>query len=328
MKEHSLPPFWTTHVRDPEALAEAIHDARFDPCQLSTLHTPSTLTRLCCRNVSLDLAALGPAMLFTGTLSPQHFTLIFVNACPGGGHSFNFATEHSDNYIGFFPPGATLDARTPAGYENATLTVPIAEFHAAAARHFPEIPGTLLAHGAAMRVTRAAQRNLRALLAVLRQSLADPAQPLASEALRAQAERQLLAAFFTVLRSSHEDLVPPPGERAAGRHRQLRRARELIAARMHEPLYLDDLCTSLSLSRRGVENLFQDLLGISPMAYLRHRRLHGVHRALRKAAPTAGAVKHAALAWGFWHLGHFARDYGALFGESPSQTLARPEGLA
>jgi AraC family transcriptional regulator, ethanolamine operon transcriptional activator len=27
--------------------------------------------------------------------------------------------------------------------------------------------------------------------------------------------------------------------------------------------------------------------------------------------------------WGFWHMGHFARDYRAMFGESPSRTLLK-----
>jgi AraC family transcriptional regulator, ethanolamine operon transcriptional activator len=35
-------------------------------------------------------------------------------------------------------------------------------------------------------------------------------------------------------------------------------------------------------------------------------------------------VKKIALDSGFWHLGHFAKDYHALFGENPSETLRRP----
>ena len=62
---------------------------------------------------------------------------------------------------------------------------------------------------------------------------------------------------------------------------------------------------------------------ISRVTYLRHQRLHGARRALLQAAPTSGAVKHAALDWGFPHHGHFAHDYRTLFGESPAETLVR-----
>jgi AraC family ethanolamine operon transcriptional activator len=72
-----------------------------------------------------------------------------------------------------------------------------------------------------------------------------------------------------------------------------------------------------------VELLFQDSLGIGPSAFIRHQRLHGVRRALRTAPPVAGAVKESALKWGFWHMGHFSREYSSLFGENPSATLAR-----
>jgi AraC family ethanolamine operon transcriptional activator len=111
--------------------------------------------------------------------------------------------------------------------------------------------------------------------------------------------------------------------RLAGRHRRLRQARDFLAAHVHEPIYLDDLCAALGLTHRAVENIFHDFLGLSPTAYLRHQRLHGVRRALIRATPAAGAVKRAALEWGFWHQGHFSHDYYALFGEHPAETLRR-----
>jgi len=269
------------------------------------------------------MASLGPAMLFSGAMPADCFTLVFVLACPESGHSFNFAVEHTDGYMGFFPPGGAIDAVTPAGYRNATLTVSVEVFRTALAAHFPEAPAKLLAEGAAMRVPPAEQARLRALLRMLERSIWNPACPLAGATARRQAGRELLAAFLAALRGGCADLVGPAAARTVARHRRLRQAREYLSGHLHEPIYLDDLCAELGITHRAVENLFQDFLGLSPNIYLRHQRLHGVRRMLRRALSSPGVVKHAALEWGFWHQGHFARDYRRFFGESPGQTLAR-----
>ena len=308
---------------DPEMLMAAIRDAHLDPCLLSPHPAPSRLARLTCPRVCLDFATLGPALHFTGEMARTCYTLVFVLACPEKGRSFNFSVEHTDGYMGFFPPGGAIDARTPKGYANATLTVPAADFHAALAQHFPEAPAKLLRSGAGMRIGPVEQTRLRGLLARLEHSLWHSPEMFAASKVRRQVERELLATFLDALRSGCADLVPPPTHRTGGRHRRLRQAREFLAARTREPIYLDDLCTTLGLTRRGVENLFQDLLGISPITYLRHQRLHGARRALLQAPPAPGAVKHAALEWGFLHQGHFARDYRRLFGESPVDSVRR-----
>jgi AraC family ethanolamine operon transcriptional activator len=49
-------------------------------------------------------------------------------------------------------------------------------------------------------------------------------------------------------------------------------------------------------------------------------RLGGARRSLKQGA---GSVTDASLQWGFDHPSAFARDYQAMFGELPSQTLER-----
>jgi len=313
----------TVRGLDPEMLVAAIRDARLEPCLLSARPAPSRLARLTCPSVCLDFAALGPAMHFTGEMARTCYTLVFVLACPEKGRSFNFSFEHTDGYMGFFPPGGVVDAVTPEGYANATLTVPVAEFHAALERHFPEAPEKVLQSGAAMQIGPAEQARLRDVLARIEASLWHSPELFGGPRFLRQIERELLAVFLDALRGGCADLAPPASNRTGGRHRRLRQAREFLAAHTHEPIYLDDLCAVLDLTRRGVENLFQELLGLSPMSYLRHQRLHGARRALLQAPPAPGAVKFAARGWGFLHQGRFARDYRALFGESPVETLAR-----
>jgi AraC-like DNA-binding protein len=318
-----VPPVVLQHVLDPEELAAAIRNASFQPCQLSVRPSPSRIARVMCESVCLDFAALGPAMLFSGAMSQDCYTLVFVTDCPKKGRSFNFSTEHNDGYMGFFPPGGMLDAYTPEGYANATLTVPSGVFLASVARSFPEIPEGVLKRGGGMRIGPAEQTRLRGLLSAVMEGIGDPAAGFVDSLARKHLERDLLDAFLVALRGGCGALVPQPGLRIEGRMKRLRQARDYLSDRLHERVSLMDLCVELKLSRRGVELLFQDSLGIGPSAFIRHQRLHGVRRALRDAPPAAGAVKESALRWGFWHMGHFSREYRSLFGESPSMTLSR-----
>lgn len=312
-------------VLDPEMLAEAIRDADLKPCQLSDRPAPSMVARVQCPRICLDLVAVGPAMLYEGAMPPDCYTLSFVLACPGTGRSFNFSTEFSDGYMGFFPPGAPLDASNPAGCVNAILTVPVAEFHAALTTYFPDIPDWVLARGAGMRVGAAEQASLSSLLSGIGGRIwkrtAGEVQDLACRAI----ERTMLPAFLAALRSGCEAIVPPPAPRIAGRYRRLRQARDFIAGHLHEPIHVGDICSELGLSERGVENLFRDLIGLNPSAFLRRQRHHSVHRSLLSSESVPGAVKKVALEFGFRHLGRFSHDYRQLFGEKPSDTLTRRE---
>jgi AraC family ethanolamine operon transcriptional activator len=96
-------------------------------------------------------------------------------------------------------------------------------------------------------------------------------------------------------------------------------ARDAVLGRPDAPMSVAELCSAIGVSRRTLQYCFQDVLNVSPVAFLRAVRLNGVRRMLR----TAPSVTEAAAYWGFWHFGHFARDYAAMFGELPSQTHRR-----
>ena len=312
-------------VGDPEMLVAGITGADLAPCQLSARPAVSELARLLLPATCLDMVRLGPAMLFSGAMPGDCYTILFVSTCPQPGHSFNFETSHTDGYIAFFPPCGAIDGTTPADYAQATLTLPVATFEAALAIHFPDMPPDLLARGAAIRIPTADQAPLRALLDTLQAAIWNPAAPLANENMRRHAEHNLVAAFFAALRGAIDHRIKPAPLRLAKRHRSLRYARDYLTAHLHETVYLEDLCRSTGLTPRTLENIFHDFLGITPTAFLRHQRLHGVRRTFRQTAAGPGVIKQVAHDWGFMHQGHFARDYRTLFGETPSATLIRRE---
>lgn len=307
-------------VDDPEALAGAIQGTILRPVKLSGARGTSEIAQLLMPTSSFDFARLGNSMLFTGETTDQGYTLIFVLDCPEAARSFSFSTEHTDGYLGFFPPGGNLDAVTPAGYANASLTVAADVFVEAVSRHCHWMPDVLLARGGAMRVPAADQTPLRRLVAEVHRLIAARSVIFSDPRALRLLEQEVIEAFLGTFRGGLEHLLPPPLPRVARRERRLRDARELIESHLESPLSTPDIAAAVGLSARGLEFLFRDFLGLTPAVFLRNRRLHAVRQVLLHSERRPGLIKEVALAHGFWHLGRFAQTYREFFGEFPSET--------
>jgi AraC family ethanolamine operon transcriptional activator len=108
---------------------------------------------------------------------------------------------------------------------------------------------------------------------------------------------------------------------SSNRERLVRRADDYMQACLRGPLSLLDLCRELGVSERALHYAFQDIRGLSPMAYFQAGRLNAVRQELKAAAAGTATVREIARRWGFGHTGEFAAAYRRLFGELPSQTL-------
>ncbi|GCL42686.1 helix-turn-helix domain-containing protein [Dolichospermum planctonicum] len=105
------------------------------------------------------------------------------------------------------------------------------------------------------------------------------------------------------------------------RYSQVRKAEEISRSYKDKPLTLQKLCEELETSSSALSCGFQEVFGISPMAYIKIQRLNGVRRALMSDHPNTITVMNVAQEWGFWNASHFAKDYKDMFGELPSKTL-------
>jgi AraC family transcriptional regulator, ethanolamine operon transcriptional activator len=103
-------------------------------------------------------------------------------------------------------------------------------------------------------------------------------------------------------------------------------ADEYLREHIARPIYTEELCAVLAVPPRMLHEAFASTYGVSPHTYLKCRRLALVRRALQGGHRPKRLVKSAALAHGFWHMGHFAQDYSAMFGEMPSWTLEGQAG--
>lgn len=142
-----------------------------------------------------------------------------------------------------------------------------------------------------------------------------------------RSKQLLLEDFIPLLISAippatRDSLKQPPLIKRAGLVKQ---AEDYMLAHLDQPLTLAHLCQMIYVSQRSLCYGFQEVFGVSPMEYLKAKRLQNVRRFLKVATPETACVASIARQFGFWSPGHFARDYKTMFGELPSETLQRTE---
>ena len=135
-----------------------------------------------------------------------------------------------------------------------------------------------------------------------------------------QLEEFLMSSLLYAHRSNYSAFLIRPGQGAE--HRATRAAKDFIEMHLTEPLTVRAIADAAGVSERTLQVTFQSELSTTPMAYVLARRLERAHADLADAAPSDYvSVTAIATRWGFGHLGRFAAEYRARFGESPSSTL-------
>lgn len=124
-----------------------------------------------------------------------------------------------------------------------------------------------------------------------------------------------------LLQAAGADERPSPSP--AGRSWYVKRAEAFMEANLASDIGIADVVAASGVSVRTLYYGFTACHGVAPMTWLKHRRLARAREDLAAADPAETSVTEVALRWGFSHLGRFAVDYRARFGESPSRTLRR-----
>ncbi len=140
-----------------------------------------------------------------------------------------------------------------------------------------------------------------------------------SETLPAsELEDRIVTAAAAVLASTS---LSRAADSLRNRGRYVRKAQDFIEGRLERAIRLSDVAAVVGISQRTLELAFGEVLGMTPVAYIRNRRLNHVRRRLILGPDSVRSVTEAAMDCGFSHLGHFSRRYRELFNERPSETF-------
>ena len=154
------------------------------------------------------------------------------------------------------------------------------------------------------------------LCSTLSSILADAESPVARNSTAAELQDRIFAALADILLAGKqaEDTL---SRSRYQRQRIVAKVQHLLLENPEYPPSIPELCNQLHISRRALQNCFESMTGMAPLAYMRSLRLNEVRRALRQD-PSGRPISNVAYAWGFNHLSQFARDYRRMFGELPS----------
>ncbi|MCV2882461.1 AraC family transcriptional regulator [Actibacterium sp. XHP0104] len=103
--------------------------------------------------------------------------------------------------------------------------------------------------------------------------------------------------------------------------RVVRRAEGLFEDRTTNPPSIADLCKAANVGATTLHLCFNEVYGVSPIAYLQAKRITQARCTFLAAERVPPSVKDVALSLGFTQSGRFAKRYRYFFGEYPSETL-------
>ncbi len=169
---------------------------------------------------------------------------------------------------------------------------------------------------------RSDQRHLSRLRAFASRICAvDSSVTFLDPAAERAAEQDILTCAAHALEFEGEERSNHLGRPSYSRERVIARSLALIDANAGKPLFIGDLCRATEVSERTLRNIFQEYFDVGPMRLLKLRQLVEIRTALLSADPQIDLVTQIAASFGIWDFSLFARNYKALFGETPSTTL-------
>lgn len=276
---------------------------------LQSHHEPRSLTTL-----------LQCEFAFRGRFSVPEGWFLFGYVLRASSGGWCHAIELEDDVAFLLPPGHAADFVLNSGTRIATVLLPRKRV------------GSLMAEAGLP------EHELQRLTHLFRVPRDTPEHPLRdayrqlwysdSQTMRSDEDRaELLADTMRLHLTGAVDAAPASVLRSTrGRLRHYAifcRTVQFMEKRLRDDIYVQQICDAAGVSERALRYAFVDLVGISPMRYLRMLRLCSACKALAFSDVARRSVKSIAIGCGLHDLSRFASAYNHAFGECPYSTLLR-----
>jgi AraC family ethanolamine operon transcriptional activator len=209
----------------------------------------------------------------------------------------------------------TYSAQAPTRW--AGLTVPI---HFGADRRFLDADQlSLLPTTTRVAANRSALRRVSLLVGWLSTDY-DAINVIDPAALKAAEEELLIAAAELLSTSASRTNSALRGSRLR-RERILARCLEFLRENEARPILVADLCAAARTNARTLRSVFVEYFGVGPGRFLEVRQLYEIRNQLLAPQLPGETVASIAARSGVWNFDLFARNYHAVYAESPTDTL-------
>ena len=301
---------------DAEQLNDAVANfGDYEHVQLTDGPFRGQVTRSHLGDSILDTTLFSQHVLVRGSYPPDRVTLAFIISASEAGY-YN-GMRFGVNDIIIIAEEAAIEAyRMPAG----TQLVGLQASRSRLEREGIAIPARSRTVCYSKLCPEALQlgRYLRALVTPPRGPRITSTQCAPGDGLTA--EDDLIAGFRRAIDGSQDNNSRAYRARLQYRANILRQFEEVVQHHLSSELRIPDLCASIGISQRTLENLCNHYYGMSPRRYLTTRRLNAVRNHLLHAAAEGECIAAIIARFGFRHPGRFSQIYRSLFGELPSQT--------
>lgn len=309
---------WTRiPISDVEDLTDAVLGAGLEVTQMSRAPVLGSLAFAAVADgITCTSGYIGGRVALTGPLSRDMVTLgVGLVMAPGTRHWLN---EVGSGAVGVFLPGDVHDALYSPGSMYAVVTLSAERLEQVAAQHDLVLDGRTLGGTGIDAKKRFSSTDLSSFHGQFGRIHAGHHADAFTPRLVGTKLLDAMIAHF----------ARPPrlllgGTDPHGLARIVARARAFIHANLDRPLSIEKIASAAATSHRTLHRAFQTVLDETPYSYVQKLRLHRIRHDLISEAEAACTITIAAHRWNVGEMGRLAGWYRDLFGELPSQTLAR-----